>query len=895
MPRFTAYVVALLLTWSRLASAQALDSDYVERGPRFLLASAAPAPVRVDVTRTPVLRQSISLDLNGVPLADALRDVSAKAGMELAFSNTMLPAEKTVTFRADHITVAAALTELLIDAQVDVLFSRDGRAVLVRRAEDFQGGAVSGKVTDAKTGKAIPNASVFLEGTRWRTTTGGDGAYRLVDVTAGMYTLTASRIGYAKQSQSVTVTAGQEVTADVVLKAAATELEQVVVTGTVVPTERKAIPTPISVITADQIEQKGYQRVDEIFRGDVPGAIAWNLGPGQDYLSRVAVRGASSISANPTIKTLIDGVEVADEQYIATIDPNNIDRIEITRGPQASTVYGSEALNGVMQIFTKKGEMGRSRPEVTARVSAGSVGGYDGRSSALQTDDALSVVGGGEQASYNLGGSYRRVGEWVPFYGSTDWGISAGGQTIQGPLTLSGSARYTDKAFDYPLDTRFPYTEFSKPYYDTGRIRQQTFGVTATWQATHTWQHTLTLGYDQNYFNFIQTQPRFTTPADSLLQASAVHTAKTSLLYHTDLNLRLSNTVAGVVTAGINYDAFDFIIASTFNATQTTGNLDGSTSVIYTPWSSTGYFSQVQVGFAERLFLTGGLRAERNPKNFGVGFGTAWSPRIGATYVLGLGPTTVKLRTSFGESIRAPLPGERDAQLFAGCCEFLANPSLAPERQRGFDGGVDLYVGRASVNVSYYSQRVTDLIDLVTLPTAPSGLVTYQYQNVGRIKNQGWEFEARLALGPMRLSGTYSIVNSTVQQLESGYPSGGYQVGDPILRIPHTSAGTTITYSPGSRTAVTASMTYFGHWINTDYIALYGYFYGGQPYRGSERAYWIEYPAVTTFALGVSQQLTRDLTAFVRAENAGNTLRFEESNIAIPTPRSVLVGAKVRH
>src|SRR5207253_7953454 len=113
----------------------------------------------------------------------------------------MLPADRTVTFRADHITVAAALTELLIDTRVDVLFSRDGRAVLVRRVEEFQGGTVSGKVTDAKTGKAIPSVSVYLEGTRWRTNTGREGAYRLVNVASGTYTVTASRIWYAKESQ----------------------------------------------------------------------------------------------------------------------------------------------------------------------------------------------------------------------------------------------------------------------------------------------------------------------------------------------------------------------------------------------------------------------------------------------------------------------------------------------------------------------------------------------------------------------------------------------------------------------------------------------------------------------------------------------------------------------
>jgi len=264
MPRLTPFVVALLLTWSRVAGAQAPDSDYVERGPRFLLASAAPAPVRVDVTRTPVLRQSISLDLNGVALGDALREISAKAGMELAFSNTMLPAERTVTFRADHITVAAALTELLIDAQVDVLFSRDGRAVLVRRA-DFQGGTVSGKVTDARSRQAIAGASVTLVGTRWRTTTDENGQYRLTAVAIGTYTLTASRIGYAKQSQSVTVAGEQEATVDLALEAAATDLEQVIVTGTVVPTARKAIPTPISVVTGEDIQQQNLQRVDQVF------------------------------------------------------------------------------------------------------------------------------------------------------------------------------------------------------------------------------------------------------------------------------------------------------------------------------------------------------------------------------------------------------------------------------------------------------------------------------------------------------------------------------------------------------------------------------------------------------------------------------------------------------
>ncbi len=196
--------------------------------------------------------------------------------------------------RAEGITVVAALTDVLFDTDVDVVFSPNGRATLVRRADRTQGGTVAGRVTDAKSGKVIPKVLVYLEGTRWRATTGEDGAYRLVEVAAGTYTLTASRIGFAKQGQSVTVAAGQELTANVALEAAATELEQVVVTGTVIPTERKAVPTPISVITGDEIEQKGYQHVDQIFRGDVPGAFAWDLGSA-NYYTDIQVRGRKGL------------------------------------------------------------------------------------------------------------------------------------------------------------------------------------------------------------------------------------------------------------------------------------------------------------------------------------------------------------------------------------------------------------------------------------------------------------------------------------------------------------------------------------------------------------------------------------------------------------------------
>jgi len=839
----------------------------------------------------PQLQRTISLQLEGASLDEALQTVAHQAELPITYNDAILPRNRKVWLTASEIRTDEALEEILRDSGLQLLPLASGQVVVVKARA--QGGTVSGRVTDAKTSKPIPTVAVFLEGTRWRTSTGEDGAYHLTDVAAATYTLTASRIGYTKQTQSVTVAAGQDVTVDVALSAAATELEQVVVTGTVVPTERKAIPTPISVVSAEDIQRQNLQRVDQLFRGEIPGGVAWDLGP-LDYNSLVAVRGASAINTDPSIKTFIDGVEVADPTFIATIDPNSIDRIEITRGPQASTVYGAGALAGVMQIFTKKGRFGLKRPELSGKVSAGSAGGFDGSGSALQTDNAVSLLGGDERTSYNLGGSYRRMGEWVPSYHSTDWNLSAGGQTGQGPFTLSSSARYADKAIDYPWDTRLQsFTFYSKPTYSTYRIRQQTYGVTGSVQATPTWTHAVTIGYDQSYYTTDQTQPQFRTPSDSFLTSTAIHQAKTSLLYHTDLGLRLGNQVAAMVTAGANSEAFDYVFLRNFRATRTTGQLNGTTLLIRTPWTSTGYFGQVQVNLAERLFLTGGLRGERNP-NFGTGYGTAWSPRVGVAYVLGSGSASVKLRASYGESIRAPEPGQRDAIATAFEVQ-VANPTLAPERQRGADAGVELYLRRASFGVTYYNQRAIDLIDFVSVPR-PAGdtLPAFQYQNVSRVKNYGWEFEGRFPLGPVQLASTYSIMHSTVAQLPAGY-DGDYQVGDQILGIPHASAGVTVTYSPLPQTRLTGGMTWIGHWTETDVLALYGFIFGGQPYRGSGRAYWIEYPAVTKFALGVSQELRNGLEAFVRAENVGNSLRYEQNNYNIPTTRRVTVGANIRY
>lgn len=874
-------------------TATAQEVVLASAGPRFLSApTAGAAPVEIDARSSVLLRRMVSLNSDQATIGSVLAEIERQTGIRFMYSPAGLEADRPVRLRADSITVAAALTELLMDTDLDVMLSRGNQVALVKRTPVVpaaDASAIVGTITDKGNGTPLVGATVVLEGTRRGATTNSEGKYRIADVAPGTYTLRARWIGYTAATAQVAVSEGQDATADFTLERSPLKLDEVVVTGTIVPTEMKAIPTPLSVITSDEIQQQNLQRIDQVFRGQVPGSIAWDS-PTRDYYSVISIRGASSLFLPNSVKTFIDGVEVAFPSFLATVDPNSIDRIEILRGPEGSTLYGSDASGGVLQIFTKKGAAGLARPELAGKVSLGVADNTDRLGTTTRQDHTLTVRGGTAQTGYSINGSYEHLGEWTPSYRSTNWGLSFGAQTNQGPLTAAVSARYSQKAWDSAWITDLAsYADFSTPPYQDNSLRQQTYGITLGYVATPRWQHTVTFGYDQTYQDYFTSRDRLTTPADTFRTVFAGHLAKVSVLYHTDVTVPLTTTVHTTLTAGVNYSGFDDYENYTAQATRVSGNIDGVSFPLRSSTTNTGYFGQLRLDVADQLFLTAGLRAERNP-NFGKDFGTAWSPRVGVAYVRPAGSISLKARASYGESIRPPLPSQSTSHLDL-YTDQLANPNLGPERQQGVDGGVDVFFGRrAAVSASYYNQRAIGLIDFVLI----DGVATppqYQYQNVGRIKNQGWEFEGHLSLGEVALSGTYSITNSTIQRLSQTY-SGDYRVGDRLLGIPCHSGGATVTYTPFNRTSLSASVTHLGSWTENDVVALYGFYFGGQPYRGSNRDYWMTYPAVTKISLAASQELTPGLTGFARVDNVGGTRRFESDNINPSMGRVVTAGVR---
>jgi len=246
-------------------------------------------------------------------------------------------------------------------------------------------GTVRGHVVDAASGRALDEVQVVVTGTRLGASTGADGNFTVTGVPAGARTLTVRRIGYQPATPAVTVTAGGTATVEVRLDVSALNLSEVVVTGSGTPTERRKLGTSVATVDSALIGRAQAVTVDQALQGKIAGAqITQNSGgPGGGGIS-VRLRGTNSFISGSDPLYIVDGVivdngsaQLADlggrsnpQNRLADLNPADIERIEVIRGAAAAALYGSRANNGVVQIFTKRGAVGKPRFTLASRYSS---------------------------------------------------------------------------------------------------------------------------------------------------------------------------------------------------------------------------------------------------------------------------------------------------------------------------------------------------------------------------------------------------------------------------------------------------------------------------------------------------------------------------------------------
>lgn len=247
-------------------------------------------------------------------------------------------------------------------------------------------GSVAGRVSDSATRRALASAQVFIPGTTRGALTDQNGEFVLVNVSPGAATLRVRIVGYGDQEVEVIVSAGETVRTDFQLSQTAISLDEIVVTGTPGGATRRSLGNAISTINAAEIvERAPITNVNDLLMARTPGLT---LMPGAGTVgtsASVRIRGAGSLNAGNFPVFYIDGVRFTTNQRgslgvsgqsrnpLDHLNPDDIESIEVIKGPAASTLYGAEAAAGVIQVITKKGRTGQPNLSWGAKFEYGSI------------------------------------------------------------------------------------------------------------------------------------------------------------------------------------------------------------------------------------------------------------------------------------------------------------------------------------------------------------------------------------------------------------------------------------------------------------------------------------------------------------------------------------------
>ncbi|MFN7118582.1 MAG: TonB-dependent receptor domain-containing protein, partial [Saprospiraceae bacterium] len=590
---------------------------------------------------------------------------------------------------------------------------------------------ITGRIVDDENNPLI-GATVLVKGTTIGTITDFEGNYS-IDVAADATTLVFSYTGYETQE----IALGTSDVIDVTLQTGAQMLSEVVVTGQGVGIERRRLTSTVDVITADQIQAAPVVRIDQILQSRLPGAQV-RLSSGQPgTASLIRNRGPISANASATPVILIDGVRVdnlnsnpqlnvatggAASSAISDIPVESIERVEFIRGGAATTLYGADAANGVLQIFTKKGTKGAARFNFEAL--AGILSGERTFLHFPQTGDVyfkdgfeqsyrLGVDGGSDKVTYNFSGNYYRDNGTNNLNEQNRTGFRSSLNAIVSPtLTYTGSAAFSSAYFTRDQNANSSFSRFgqleagaygdlaeaSAGFLDSLNIQLKRQGeltdITESvrrFQTSHTLQYLpfknfssrLTFGLDSRrskqqdiqtnaYLIHIGAVPPGTDDQGSITLATRdflAVTADLSLQYKIEAGDFSFITGAGGQLIRESDEQYGVVATDVAEGSETINNAADVTVQDFLRTIAFGgfYFSE-NIGFKNKFFIDAAARFDGNSA-FGEDIGLVDIYRIGLTYTLSDEPfmqsignilPLVRLRANFGQATNFPTPFARD-------------------------------------------------------------------------------------------------------------------------------------------------------------------------------------------------------------------------------------------
>ena len=580
----------------------------------------------------------------------------------------------------------------------------------------------------------------------------------------------------------------------------------IVVTATKTEQPQAEIGSSTTIITAEDLKRTGKETVLEALR-NVPGLDVVQTG-GAGRTSNIFIRGAKS---EHTL-VMIDGVEMNDpvspgRSYdFAHLTVDNIERIEIVRGPQ-STLYGSDAIGGVIHIITKKGKgkpkffiSGEGGTYNTFREAAGLSGGTEWINFSLGISRFDTK---GFSASHEKYGNTERDG-----YGNTSFSARIGLTPMEN-FEINFVARYSDARTD--LDGKGGKGGDDPNY--TSNSKQLFFRTHATLRLFNgRWEQKMGFSlsnHDRDYQNDIDSQH----PYDSL--KSFYDGQMLKIDWQHNLYLHKTNTL----TIGVEYE-------------QEKGESEYSWESAWGPGKSvfpektshiTGFYLQDGIKLWESFFVTLGMRVDDHSR-----FGSATTYRIAPAYIF---ETGTKVKATYGTGFKAPSL----YQLYAPATAWgpIGNENLKPERSKGWDAGIEQYLlaDRLIMGATYFRNDFEDLIEFDWMRG---------YINIARAETKGMEiFVSTLPLGDLTIRGSYTYTETKDKE-----------TGEKLLRRPKHKGNLSLNYRFLEKGNVNLGVIYVGE--RDDWY----------PYSNR-----VEAEAYTLINLAASYDITGNVQFFCRMDN----------------------------
>ncbi len=620
------------------------------------------------------------------------------------------------------------------------------------------------------------------------------------------------------------------------------QLKEIVVTATRVPVSRASVASSVTVITGETLRAEGIRYVADALRA-APGAAVVQSGS-FGAVTSLFLRGGQS----NYVQVLVDGVSVngpGGTFDLGDLTTDNVDRIEIVAGP-TSVLYGSDAVAGVVQVFTRRGS---GKPQLDAAFRGGTY-------NSMAMDAGLR--GGDDRLDYSFGLS-RFTSDGSYAFNNRHRNTVASGRVRFAPDTRTDATftlRHGDATFHYPTDGSGALVDQNQFSFNEGT----TFGL----DAGHFFAGRLE-GRVQLAANEVDAgaDDQMDSPADTLgfyASESMTHSARRSVDART--NVYLARGTIATAGAQLMYETArgfsDF--SSQFGPSSSQSDFRRL---------NRGYYLQALAEPVRDFSLTAGGRLDDNET-----FGTFGTYRVGASYRL---PTGSRFRASLGTGFKEPTFEENFNTGFSN-----GNSSLKPERSSSWEVGIEQATlgGTLFFSATYFSQRFRDLVQYTfnpTMPTAPN------YFNVAAANASGVELAARTVVaGGLNLEGNYTYLHTEVTN--SGFDSGPdatFVAGEELLRRPSRTVSARASWTWPGRATLGSGVRYVGERADRDFAKF-----------PSPRVTLPSYTVLDLFGDVTLVSGNPGLGLSVRIENALDHKYDEIANFPA-RGRTVMVGGKI--